>query len=168
VAQTFGYDALHRLTSAGGPWGTLSWAYDPTGNRVSQEAGGATTTYAYDATNRLTSTGGTAPETFTYDGFGRLTQDSRGTYTYRPDGAPLTATGPNLTASYVSDADGLRVQRTVNGQRVVSVRGAGGQTLSEFEVSRGAPRTIERVSERLARPGDAVGWPRACAGLWTS
>jgi YD repeat-containing protein len=84
TAQSFHYDALHRLTGATGPWGTLGWEYDPTGHRT-QETGGAITTYQYDATtNRLTSLGGTASETFTYDGFGRLTQDSQGTYTIGP------------------------------------------------------------------------------------
>ncbi len=133
AAQTFSYDELHRLTSASGPWGTLGWEYDPTGNRT-KETGGAITTYQYDATtNRLTSLGGTAAETFAYDGFGRLTQDSQGAYAYRPDGAPVSATRTGMTATYVSDGDGLRAERTVNGQRAVSVRGLGGQVLSEFE-----------------------------------
>jgi YD repeat-containing protein len=133
VTETFGYDALHRLTSAAGPWGTLSWDYDPTGNRLREDAGGATTLYSYNSANRLAATTSSHAESFTYDGFGRLIQDSQGTYTYRPDGAPLTAARTGMNASYVSDAEGLRVERTVNGQRIVTARGAGGQVLSEFE-----------------------------------
>ena len=131
--RRFEYDALHRLTKGVGPWGTREWTYDPTGNRLSETAG-AVTTYQYDAaTNRLTSLSGTAAESFTYDGFGRLVQDSQGVYAYRPDGAPVSATRAGMNATYVSDGDGLRVERTVNGQRVVTRRGLGGQVLSEFE-----------------------------------
>ena len=133
VTQTFGYDTLHRLTSAAGPWGTTIWDYDPTGNRT-KETSGAITTNQYDATtNRLVSLAGTASESFGYDGFGRLTQDGQGTYAYRPDGAPVSATRAGMSATYVSDGNGLRVERTVNGQRVVTLRGVGGQVLSEFE-----------------------------------
>jgi YD repeat-containing protein len=135
VAQTFGYDTLHRLTSAAGPWGSLTWTYDPTGNRLSEDAGGATTVYHYNAANRLASTSSSQSESFTYDAFGRLTQDGQGTYTYRPDGAVLTAARTGMSANYTSDADGLRVERTVNGQRVVTVRGANGEVLSEFEAT---------------------------------
>lgn len=132
-AQTFGYDALHRLTTASGPWGETSWVYDATGNRTREVHDDITTTYHYDAaTNRLTSLTGGASEAFAYDGIGRLVSDSRGSYTYTPSGGLATATGAGMTATYTYDAAGGRVQRTVNGRTALTIRGVDGQVLSEF------------------------------------
>jgi YD repeat-containing protein len=39
-SQTFGYDALDRLTSAAGAYGTFGWTYDKVGNRLTQTLAG--------------------------------------------------------------------------------------------------------------------------------
>jgi len=58
-SQAFKYDPLNRLTSAAsgkGGYGSFTWTYDPVGNRLTQAAGGVTTTYGYAAgSNRLAS-----------------------------------------------------------------------------------------------------------------
>jgi RHS repeat-associated protein len=62
-SQTFGYDALDRLITASGTYGSLAYTYDPAGNRLTQQAGTTVTTYSYTAnSNRLTQikTGSTA------------------------------------------------------------------------------------------------------------
>ena len=85
--QTFVPDPLDRLETATGPWGTLQWSYDAAGNRLSELAGGTTTTYTYNTTNqRLTSTSGGVNETFGYDNVGRVTSDAVATYSYSPTG----------------------------------------------------------------------------------
>jgi hypothetical protein len=38
-----------------------------------------------------------------------------------------------MTASYLYDADGLRVRSVVNGARLISIHGLGGQLLTEFD-----------------------------------
>ena len=46
-SQSFGYDALNRLTSATGGYGSFGYTYDSVGNRLTQSLGGSATTYAY-------------------------------------------------------------------------------------------------------------------------
>ncbi len=82
ASQSYAYDPLGRLGTATGPWGTRSWTYSPSGDRLSETAGGVTT-YQYDsATQRLLSTSGAVPEVFAYDDLGRLNDDARGHYAY--------------------------------------------------------------------------------------
>jgi YD repeat-containing protein len=125
MSQTFGYDTLERLTSANGPYGALSWAYDGTGNRVSDVRAGASTSYAYDhATLRLTSTSGASNETFTYDAVGQLTSDRYGTYSYLATGVLRHVAGPagsNLSANYYTDVAGQRTIRSVSDQNTYPI-----------------------------------------------
>lgn len=82
------YDALDRLTSATGVYGTETYTYDAIGNRTGRTltAGGTTEseTLAYDsASNRLqsvTSTNGI--RSFSYDASGNMTLDQRGLTAY--------------------------------------------------------------------------------------
>jgi hypothetical protein len=140
TTQTYTYDVLNRMKTAHGPWGGLAWDYDAAGNRQS-EVGASTTTYGYDpGTNRLTSTltGGASPETFTWNSVGQLQTHVRGAstqnYTYSPAGMLLSTSAPNVAATYLYDADHLRVKREVNGMTFVTARSFGGQVLSEYQV----------------------------------
>jgi RHS repeat-associated protein len=54
--QAFSYNGLGRLDTASGAFGTRDYGYDPVGNRISQNAGGQNTLYAYEpGSNRLVS-----------------------------------------------------------------------------------------------------------------
>ena len=139
MSQTFGYDALDRLTSGVGPWGQRTWTYDEAGNRLT-EGPGNIATYSYHATTRrLSAIGGATPESFTYNALGQLTQDARGTYTYTSAGLLKTFTGTNVSANYAYDAAGLRLTRSVNNATFYTIRGAANQTLSEYEALCGTP-----------------------------
>lgn len=130
--QSYTYDSLNRLLTANGHWGAITYAYDAAGNRTSK-AHTASTWYNYDpATRRLQSLSGAETESFTYDAAGNLTGDGRGTYTHTPGGLMETATGTS-TATYRYDADNRRALRIVNGRARYTVRGAGGEILSEFD-----------------------------------
>ena len=154
--EAFTVDNLDRLVTADGPWGALSWTYDPAGNRISETAG-AITQYQYDvATQRLTSTSGAFAETFTYLPSGRLQTDSRGVYTYTPAGLLKTATAAAVTASYAHDAAGLRFSRTVNGQTTYTIRSAGGDILSEYAAPCGAAVWAKDTIYAAGRPLGAV------------
>ena len=129
--QGFGYDALDRLTTATGPWGQIGWSYDNAGNRLTENRG-ATTVYNYDPpTNRLTSTFGANIESFSYTPVGEVAVDSRGVYSYTPTGMLATAISSGMSAAYLYDSDLMRVKRTVNNVDTITVRGAGGQVLTE-------------------------------------
>jgi RHS repeat-associated protein len=79
-SQTFGYDALDRLTSATGAYGTLAYTYDRNGNRLTESPAapitldgfGSITGAAYNQAGRLASTNAGTQQTtqYTYDAFG--------------------------------------------------------------------------------------------------
>jgi len=77
ASQTYGYDALQRLTSVASGLGNQSWAYDGNGNREWHNQGGALTTYQVSPTsNRLNGTGGASPASFVHSAAGNITSAS--------------------------------------------------------------------------------------------
>ncbi len=159
MGQVFEYDKVGRLTAADGPWGNLRWAYDAAGNRLSETLG-SITSYTYDAaTQRLTSVGGGLTESFTYDGAGRLTSDGRGTYGYNHRGLLMNVWSPGgMTplASYGYDAAGLQTTRWVNGDTTYTIRGVGGDVLSEYRAPCGPAVWNRDVIYAGGRPLGAV------------
>ncbi|MFO1121921.1 MAG: RHS repeat-associated core domain-containing protein [Hyphomicrobiales bacterium] len=113
---TLGYSAANRLTTATGPWGTASYSFDGTGNRLTDivVAGGVTTTrlqsYA-SVSNRITgmTENGTTIRTYAYDGNGNIVTDTRPgevfafTYNVRNRPVALTRNGTGY-ATYVYNA----------------------------------------------------------------
>jgi hypothetical protein len=80
------YDPLYRLTqvqATGGYTGTFGYSYDAVGNRLTQNANGVMTNYAYDQANRLKAVSGQpSAVSFSYNGLGdRLSQTVGGTQT---------------------------------------------------------------------------------------
>jgi RHS repeat-associated protein len=76
AAQTFGYDALDRLTNYKSGTATQTYTYDADGNRASYATNGTSPvslTYTIDkASNRLLGIGGTWAGSFTYDASGSM------------------------------------------------------------------------------------------------
>ncbi|MFA5162853.1 MAG: RHS repeat-associated core domain-containing protein [Elusimicrobiales bacterium] len=126
-SHNFGYDDLHRLTSAVHPSsGALSvqsetFAYDAVGNRTSDAVRSG---YAYDAANRLNSD---SFYTYDYDNNGNLTAKTRAsdnaqtTYVYDSQNR---LTQVNLPSGYSEilryDATGRRIAKTIthNGETI--------------------------------------------------
>jgi YD repeat-containing protein len=134
ASQYFGYDALGRLNTATGPWGTLSWTHNAAGDRLTEQHASGVTTYAYNATTRrLDALSGAVQDAFSYDAVGRLTSDARGTYSYTAMGLLSQAVTPTTTATYGYDPGGLRLTRTVNGVTTYTTRSAAGEPLSEYQ-----------------------------------
>ena len=79
---SFGYDGLHRLTSAAGLWGNYTYTYDAL-NNLRSRSGSNPLTLNYDpATNRLSSTSGAVSHQYSYDARGRPTSDGQRTYVW--------------------------------------------------------------------------------------
>ena len=85
--QSFAYDKVHRLREAAGQYGTVSYGYDPVGNRLSRsitrnEYSKAETYYYPWANNRVEGVtaeenGKTLERSFSYDDLGNITGDEK-------------------------------------------------------------------------------------------
>ena len=132
-AQTFTYDALDRLATAAGAYGSSAFAYDAHGNRQGSA-------YQYEAGSlRLTNQNGTA---FTYDNNGNMRTAGSATYTYSPQNMLASAAVVGGTATYVYDTDLQRIKKSFGGSTTYFVRGLGGELLTEWKDPRLASGTI--------------------------
>ncbi|HEX3718012.1 MAG TPA: RHS repeat-associated core domain-containing protein [Verrucomicrobiae bacterium] len=82
---SFGYDAANQLLSAaitnsGAPSGAYAYSYDPSGNRLTEQAGGTTATAIYNALNQISAAAnaGINSRTNEWDGQNRLTAVNAG------------------------------------------------------------------------------------------
>jgi len=110
------YDDLYRLTEANYSTGDYyHYGYDAVGNRETQTTliGGLPSTfdYDYDNANRLTSVNGV---NYVWDDAGNLKNDGVNAYTYDSANRLATLTGPGVTASYLYNGLGDRLQETTN------------------------------------------------------
>jgi RHS repeat-associated protein len=110
----FGYDGLHRLTQATRPGAAglpnESYAYDAVGNRKDP---GNSAAYSYDANNRIVAGAGL---TYSFDTDGNMTTRSDGgSFTYDARNRLVQFSGGAVNASYLHDANGRRIRKTVGG-----------------------------------------------------
>ncbi|MCB0171331.1 MAG: VCBS repeat-containing protein [Anaerolineae bacterium] len=140
-SQNFDYDALYRLTAAGGTYGQINYGYDSIGNMTRK-----TSTVADDerlnlgemrygengaGPHALTTTVG---ETRRYDANGNLTQKADTTYTWdHRDQLRTVVSSDMITSTYIYDTDGQRTHQIVNYNEIIT------QTLypSEYAEVRG-------------------------------
>ena len=103
-----GYDTLNRLTTAtvaGTPSSTtLTWSYDPFGNRESQGPNGGTLSYP-PGNNRISG--------FAYEASGNVKDDGSNQYVYDGEGRICTVYNKTMTSytSYAYDGLGNRVAK---------------------------------------------------------
>jgi RHS repeat-associated protein len=125
--KSFGYDALDRLTSGTGSWGTLGWTYDGVGNRQTEN----TNSYTYTAgTNKLSSANG---KSYGYDNNGNTTTENARIYTYNQNQRLIQVVDGAMTAGYTHNGNGQRVKKTVNGQTTVFHYSLSGQLIAESD-----------------------------------
>jgi YD repeat-containing protein len=114
-SNTYGYDALDRLTNAATQSTGYGYSYDAVGNRLSRAAGAATDTYAYSSTsNRIGSiTPANGPvRSFTFDANGSTTADGNNSYSYDTRGRMVQAVSSIGTTTYQVNALGQRIRKT--------------------------------------------------------
>jgi RHS repeat-associated protein len=114
----FGYDSLYRLKSerrTGAHTDTMTYTYDPVGNRLTKAHRGVSTTYAYNNRDQLLSEwDGTDSTRYSYDSAGRMLTkaETGGTthYRWRDEDRLDSLYGPGVSVKYQYDADGRRVK----------------------------------------------------------
>lgn len=134
LTQTYGYDALDRLTSVVATGADQGFAWDATGNRSSHTWGGATDTYNTATTsNRLLSISGSRPKTLTLNANGNVTAGAGASYTYDAFNRLRTATKAGVTTTYWVNALGQRPYKTRGGTAATGfVHGPSGQLDVEY------------------------------------
>jgi len=114
-SNTYGYDALDRLTSAALPSTAYGYSYDAVGNRLTKLVGAGSEAYAYSATsNRIASvTPSSGPvRSFSLDANGSTLADGLNTYAYDARGRMVQAVSSLGTTTYQVNALGQRVRKT--------------------------------------------------------
>jgi YD repeat-containing protein len=141
--NTYGYDAMDRLTSAILPSSTLGYSYDGVGNRQTKTVGAASDTYAYGSTsNRLSSITPTSGpvRSFVFDPNGSTTADGLNTYVYDTKGRLSQATGSLGATNYQVNALGQRVRKTNTSTDTVYQYDARGRLIAEGGAAGGVPK----------------------------
>ena len=109
---TYGYDWLYRLTSAsGGPAGSTTYSYDPTGNRLTRVRNSTSISYAYDRADRISSAGAAS---YTVNANGNLTARGSDSFSYDQANRLTGTTVGSTAASYVYDGAGKRASKAVS------------------------------------------------------
>jgi RHS repeat-associated protein len=136
--QSFGYDALNRLTSYTTATTSQSYSYDANGNRTQVSLGANTYSNTISTTsNRLASTSGPLPaKTNNFDAAGNLTGDGTLNYTYSNRGRMTSVTNAGVVTTYLYNGVGERVSKAggyvPSGVNVYAYDGSG-QLLGEYD-----------------------------------
>jgi RHS repeat-associated protein len=134
LSQSYGYDALDRLTSASGTSLNESWTYDANGNRLTQ---GGTTSSTYTvatASNQLASISGGLTRTYAYASSGQITSYGGITFTYMDSGRLSSISNSGSTTTYIFNALGQRVEKSVTSVTLF-VYDEAGHLLGEYDGS---------------------------------
>jgi len=115
VNQDFGYDALNRLTSATGSYGTIGYTYDRVGNPMTRTKDGQTDTYTYiTGTNKIQEITGTNPRAFTYDSNGNITAMEGKTLFYNQNNRlQRVEESGSILGEYAYNGMGQRITKTI-------------------------------------------------------
>ena len=136
--RTLGYDEIHRLTAAAGPWGPATnctggatYTYDRNGNRLCKGEESPATNYGYlPGTNQLDAATGGEPAVYSHNATGNITSDGTHTYDYS-DADRLAVADSGTTTTYTYDGDGHRIIRSAGSTTTYFFYDPDGRLLSE-------------------------------------
>jgi RHS repeat-associated protein len=172
TSQSFGLDALGRITSASLGTITRGYTYDADSNRLTATENGTTTTFTYDATDELTTqkvgAGGTV-RSINYDAYGNVTSvpNPDGTATFTTYGydvgdrmigqTPATGSG---AVTYTTDALGRHASRIASGSTSTYTYAADSDVVVRIATAgANTDSAIDAIGERLAtKSATAFGW----------
>ena len=135
---SYSYDNLDRLTGAMPGAGNTalqqSYTYDAIGNRLSNVAGSATTTYGYGASShRLNSLTGATSKSYSYDSSGNQTAAGGASWTYGANNRPLRVTIAGVTTEFQINALGQRVRKSTGSAAVRFLYDERGKLIGEYD-----------------------------------
>lgn len=106
LTESFGYDALYRLTTRTGPGGSISIGYDAIGNITSKTGISGTFTYHPTRRHAVTNAGGVS---YSYDANGNMASRGGATITWSSYNLPTMINAPNgLLAQFSYTPDRAR------------------------------------------------------------
>ena len=115
--QEFTYDALNRLETATGAYGSISFTYDGVGNRLSRTVDAQTDTYSYVVgTNQLDQISGPNAATFSHDASGNITAIDSRTFIFNQNNRLIRVEeGLDILGEYTYNGLGQRQLKEVDG-----------------------------------------------------
>ena len=133
--QDFGYDALNRLTSATGHYGTIGYTYDRVGNRMTRTIEGQTDTYTYiTGTSKLQEITGANPIVFTHDVNGNIAGMGGRILVYNQNNRlKRVEEGSTVLGEYAYNGLGQRITKTVGGTTTVFHHDFDGNIIGESQ-----------------------------------
>ncbi|CAB1058714.1 Rhs family protein, partial [Olavius sp. associated proteobacterium Delta 1] len=160
LSQDFTYDALNRLETATGNYGSVSYTYDGVGNRLSKTIDAQADTYSYvPGTNRLDQIAGANPAAFSYDANGNITDIDSKTFIYNQNNRLIRVEeGLDILEEYTYNGLGQRQIKEVAGVATVFHYDFDGNIIAE-SLSDGTVTTeyLYMGSSRLAKVDVATG-----------
>ena len=145
INRSLDYDAINRLTTATGSWGSGTIAYDGAGNITSQALGPWVLNYNYDSQNRLSSVYGARSASYTYDVYGDIASDGTKSYSY--DDVPnlrCADCGGVNRVDYAYDGLNRRVWSSRGGVKTYEFYDGGNAVLAEYTPSQGG-KLVEHI-----------------------
>jgi RHS repeat-associated protein len=156
--RTMGYDALDRLTTANGVWGTGQYGYDGLDNLRSSQVGGRSLAHHVDAQNRLSSLSGSQSVSFGYDANGNITQRGGQSYYFDIGNRLRNAYGKGI---YDYDGHGRRGWVVwANGSTQLNAytgQGAAGRLMFSNHSTKGGTRYVYLGDKLIAEHNNQTG-----------
>ncbi|RJG05285.1 RHS repeat protein [Noviherbaspirillum cavernae] len=128
----YAYDDLDRLASYQSQNGSISYGYDPVGNRTSRVIGASVTNYSYAPTsNRLTRVSAGQTNDVVTDANGSITNNGANQFAHDARGRMVSAVTAQGTVHYKINALGQRVQKITPTEAIVYHYDTGGKLIGE-------------------------------------
>jgi RHS repeat-associated protein len=147
--RTLAFDAINRLTTANGPWGTGSFTYSGSGNVLTQVVAGVSRASTHDTQHRLLTHGGGG---VSHDVYGNIVGTAEDSYRFDHAGN-LRSRGSGVANGYGYDGTNTRVTVREANSTTHEFRSAHGLLLAQWTQQ---PGSYDTLKEHLHLAGKEV------------